>query len=121
MIPAILDDMQKTPSDKAWLNLYQILGDLEAQMLQAALDMASGDKSQAARFVKINRTTFVEKCAKYNIIYRHADYTDEYLHKWQIYQKALLDRALILDRLILGLKEANARREPQAASIIKAA
>ena len=46
------------------VNLYQLLGELEDQLIREALERTGGNKNQAARYLGLNRTTLVEKLRK---------------------------------------------------------
>ncbi len=53
--------------DKAELSLNELLKEIELYYLKRALELSSGVKSQAARLLGLNRTTFVEKLKKYKL------------------------------------------------------
>ncbi len=50
------------------LNLKQFLSDLEESLIKQALEKTSGNKNQASKLLKMNRTTLIEKMKKKNII-----------------------------------------------------
>lgn len=50
-------------------NLYQlVIGEVERPLLKNALEYASGNKSQAAKFLGINRGTLRKKLKLYNLL-----------------------------------------------------
>jgi hypothetical protein len=118
---ALLADIQSTPRDNSWLDLSAIMEQLESDLLQVAINLTRGDTAKAARLTKLNRTTFHEKCKKYGVTYQKFVYADEHLHKWQLYRDALKARVEVLERLVLGLREADDRRREQVANIIQSA
>ncbi len=49
------------------LDLREHLGNIEKQLIRSALDQSDGTVAQAARLLKLQRTTLVEKLRKYEL------------------------------------------------------
>lgn len=122
MTNALLSDLNKIPDPdpEHWIDLAAMLEAFERQILQHALNMAGGNKALAAKYCKLNRTTFVEKCNKFNIIYDfdQAELEADFKHRLIFYARALRDRADTIDNVIRGLNEAAPFRKKQALSIV---
>jgi DNA-binding NtrC family response regulator len=52
-------------NEEEGLPLWQMLVDMEKEIVGQTLNFCSGNKTQAAMHLKLNRTTFVEKARKY--------------------------------------------------------
>ena len=69
-----IDDGPPTPSDFAnWfdknnsVDLRSLLRDIEIVFIEAAMDRNNGNTSEAAKDLKLLRTTLIEKIRKYGI------------------------------------------------------
>ena len=51
--------------DEAGIDLYDLISGIEQNLIQKALDLAGGVRTKAARFLGLNRTTFLEKIKKW--------------------------------------------------------
>lgn len=117
-----LADVDNTPKPKdVWLDLNSLVRQLEVDVLQAALNMTQGNQAAAARLIKLERSTLIEKLNKYGIKYHGPQSDDTFEMKWNIYYTSLRDRADVLHRLIFNLRDLNVRRIGQVAGLIKAA
>ena len=57
-----------TAIPKTGLDLREYLGNIEKQLIRSALDQADGTVAHAARLLKLQRTTLVEKLRKYELV-----------------------------------------------------
>ena len=64
-IVSMLQDPDELPEDG--LHLKQHLADIERSLIRQALDRSSGNISQTARLLRLQRTTLIEKINKYDL------------------------------------------------------
>jgi len=57
-----------TTIPKTGLDLREYLGNIEKQLIRSALDQTDGTVAHAARLLKLQRTTLVEKLRKYELL-----------------------------------------------------
>jgi sigma-54 specific flagellar transcriptional regulator A len=62
-MPAVEISVQLSPS--APINLNQLVTDFEFRLIEQALQVAGGIKSDAARILSLNRTTLLTKMSKH--------------------------------------------------------
>lgn len=67
IIEAVSVISDKEESQDIVFNLKLVLESIERKYLENALVKYSGNQVQAARFLGLNRTTFIEKIRKYQI------------------------------------------------------
>jgi sigma-54 specific flagellar transcriptional regulator A len=53
---------------QAGLDLREYLGNIEKQLIRSALDQTDGTVAHAAKLLKLQRTTLVEKLRKYELV-----------------------------------------------------
>jgi sigma-54 specific flagellar transcriptional regulator A len=70
-IVMMVQDPDELPEDG--LHLKQHLADIERSLIKQALDRSSGNISQTARLLKLQRTTLIEKINKYDLRGASAD------------------------------------------------
>ncbi len=63
------EDVPMLPKlDESGIDLNQVLKDVEIYYLKKALSLSDGVKTKAARLLGLNRTTFLEKLKRYNLL-----------------------------------------------------
>jgi sigma-54 dependent transcriptional regulator, flagellar regulatory protein len=73
-LPAPIGERRRNPQPavttipKTGLDLREYLGNIEKQLIRSALDQADGTVAHAARLLKLQRTTLVEKLRKYELV-----------------------------------------------------
>jgi sigma-54 specific flagellar transcriptional regulator A len=72
-LPTPIGERRRTPQaplttiPQTGLDLREYLGDIEKQLIRSALDQTDGTVAHAARLLKLQRTTLVEKLRKYEL------------------------------------------------------
>jgi sigma-54 specific flagellar transcriptional regulator A len=72
-LPAPIGERRRGPQPpltaipQTGLDLREYLGDIEKQLIRSALDLTDGTVAHAARLLKLQRTTLVEKLRKYEL------------------------------------------------------
>jgi DNA-binding protein Fis len=120
---ALLSDINELPDPDPnyWIDLPRMLARFETEILQHALNMAEGNQALAAKYCKLNRSTFIEKIVRYKIRCSVEPSKNEcaaYRHRMAIYAKALHDRAARIERLVQDLDDAQATKTQTAKEII---
>jgi sigma-54 specific flagellar transcriptional regulator A len=72
-LPAPIGERRRSPQPAVTtipttgLDLREYLGNIEKQLIRSALDQTDGTVAHAARLLKLQRTTLVEKLRKYEL------------------------------------------------------
>jgi sigma-54 specific flagellar transcriptional regulator A len=64
-VAEVISDVEITDDG---MDLNEVIGQFEKNLLQKALQKSGGIKTRAAKLLSLNRTTFVEKLKRYNNI-----------------------------------------------------